>query len=116
MKSLYLASVLLVGSMGISPAQNVGLQPLDASSVTTPGSGTVVAAVGTVYKSCWVQNDPSSSYNLIVDAINVANYSTPASTATILAPGQKYVCPGGMTYTLTVDAQDAGHKIYGDKY
>jgi hypothetical protein len=115
-KYLYLAGVLLVGSMGISRAQNVGERPLDAATVGIPGSGTIVAAVGTVFRGCWIENDPSSTNNLVVDGPNTANVTTPSSTAAILAPGQTYYCPGGSVYSITVDAADTGHKIYGRKW
>lgn len=116
MRFLLVIGVITLGSYGISRAQSVGEQPLDAATVGTPGSGTIVAAKGTVFRGCWIENDPAATGNLVVDGPSTASNSSPSSTAAILAPGQTYYCPGGSSYAITVDASDSGHKVYGRKW
>lgn len=107
----------LVSSLPVcSMAAVVGTKALDTAQVTTSGTPVVAAATGTVFSGCWIQNDPASTSNLIVDSIGVASKTTPTSTAVILAPGQTFYCPGGLIYTITVDSFDNNHKFYGQKW
>lgn len=111
-----LISALVFTTFPVARAQLVGQQALDTSQVVTSGTPVVAAKGGTVFRGCWIMNDPNSSTNIIVDDINVANHTTPAPTAVILQPGQTYVCPGGQMNDITIDSFDNAHKFYGRKW
>lgn len=114
--SLLTAGVAVVVT-GASVAAVVGMTALDASSVTTAGTPVTAVAANTSYSGCYITNDPLSTTNIVVDALHVANHTTPSATASILTPNQTYICPGGMGgLTVTVDSSDNAHKFYGAKY
>lgn len=116
MKKLVLVGFLFAALPVYSMAAVVGTKVLDTAQVTTSGTPVVAAAAGTVFSGCWIQNDPSSTTNLIVDSVGTANKTTPTSTSAILTPGQTFYCPGGITTAITVDALDNAHKFYGQKW
>ena len=99
-----------------APAVVVGQTALATTQVVTSGTPVVAAPSGTVFTGCWIMNDPAATTNLVVDTINTANKTTPSSTASILAPGQTYYCPGGLLVAITVDSLDNNHKFYGARW
>lgn len=113
MKKLFVIFFLVSGNVG---AQTIGQASLDTTQVVTAGTPVTAAAAGTVFKGCWIQNDPSRTTNIVVDTINVANFLSPSSTAATLLPGQVYNCPGGLATAVTVDSGDNNHKFFGVKY
>lgn len=89
---------------------------LDAAQVTTGGTAVVVIKPGEVYNGCYIQNPASATTNLIIDPVNTASSSAPASTASIIAPGNSWTCPGAVQNTVTVVSSDSAHPFYGVKF
>jgi hypothetical protein len=89
---------------------------LDAVQVTIAGMAVTAIVAGTVYNGCYIQNDPNATTSLVVDPVNTANYTTPASTASFVLPGGVYICPGSVSTAVTVNSSDSTHKFYGVKY
>ena len=104
---------LVVGNTG-AKATTTGPVALDATQVTTAGTPVVAVVAGTAYNGCYIQN--TGSTNMVIDPVNVANYSTPSSTASILVPGGIWNCPYGTQKAVTVNSGDNAHSFSGIKY
>lgn len=102
--------------LGAQTPTYVTPQILLQSQVTTPGVAVTAIAALSVVTGCWIQNDPNSTTNLIVDNISVANHVTPSSSASILPPGASWSCPGNGKFPVTVDSSDVNHKFFGEVY
>jgi len=97
-------------------AANVNATALNATSVTTAGTAVTAILASSVFNGCYIQNDPSSGTNLVVDPVNTASHTSPSSTASFIPPGGTWYCPMGIVGQVTVDSYDNNHKFYGVKW
>lgn len=89
---------------------------LDATQVVTGGTAVTAIVQGTVFNGCYIQNDPAATTNLVIDPVNVANSTTPSSTASIIGPGLSWNCPAATNGRVSVVTSDSTHKFYGVKF
>jgi hypothetical protein len=117
--SLLLASLVTAGSIEKAGAQAVVTGPLPLvgnGTVVTGGTAQVVILSNTAFNGCYIQNDPNSGINLVIDPVGTANSTTPSATSSILTPNATWSCPGNLQHDVSITASDTGHKFYGIRY
>jgi hypothetical protein len=110
------AGLLCLLAFNVHSAPVTSPSALETTKVTTSGTPVIAVTGGTAFNGCYIQNDPAATTNLVVDPVNIANHTTPASTAAFLRPGDTWNCPYNSVINITVDSYDSNHLFYGFKY